>query len=80
MIIVFVLYQIAAGQYHLLAVDDCGHLYAWGCNGNGQLGDGTTNNRYTPMHKPEKAYKYVNTYTMHMRTVYMVSEMGYDHA
>ena len=53
----FVLNQIAAGQNHTLAVDDCGHLYAWGYNGNGQLGDGTTTNRSTPVHKPDKAYK-----------------------
>ena len=51
------MYQIAAGQYHVLAVDDCGHLYAWGYNGYGQLGDGTTTNRSSPVHKPNKAYK-----------------------
>ena len=48
---------MVAGQYHALAVDDCGHLYAWGLNGNGQLGDGTTNTTYSPVHKPDKAYK-----------------------
>ena len=57
--VVFVVNQMAAGRYHALAVDDCGHLYSWGSNGNGQLGDGTTNNRYTPVHKPDKAYKYI---------------------
>ena len=55
--VVFVSNQMVAGQYHALAVDDCGHLYAWGYNNYGQLGDGTTTNRSTPVHKPDKAYK-----------------------
>jgi alpha-tubulin suppressor-like RCC1 family protein len=38
-----VITQIAAGQYHALAVDATGLVWAWGGNSNGQLGDGTVN-------------------------------------
>jgi alpha-tubulin suppressor-like RCC1 family protein len=33
---------LAAGNWHSLAVGSNGHVYAWGENENGQLGDGTT--------------------------------------
>jgi alpha-tubulin suppressor-like RCC1 family protein len=39
---------IAAGEYHSLAVDSAGAVWAWGYNGSGRLGDGTTTNRLTP--------------------------------
>ena len=39
---------IAAGAYHNLALCADGSLAVWGGNGNGQLGDGTTNNNYRP--------------------------------
>ncbi|MDT7513498.1 hypothetical protein QRX46_08770, partial [Bifidobacterium sp. H1HS10N] len=31
----------SAGQNHSLAIGSDGNAYAWGANGNGQLGDGT---------------------------------------
>ena len=34
---------MAAGRDHSLIVKSDGRLYAWGCNDNGQLGNGTTN-------------------------------------
>lgn len=37
--------QIAAGAAHTLALDRSGFVWAWGYNGYGQLGDGTTTNR-----------------------------------
>ncbi|GAM08126.1 ultraviolet-B receptor UVR8 [Geobacter sp. OR-1] len=41
---------IAAGASHSLAYDPVSDvLYAWGYNVFGQLGDGTTENRYTPV-------------------------------
>ncbi len=34
---------IAAGYYHSMALSTTGKVYAWGYDGNGQLGNGTTN-------------------------------------
>ena len=39
---------IAGGRYHSLALKD-GTVWAWGFNDSGQLGDGTTINRTTPV-------------------------------
>jgi len=41
--------QIAAGQTHTVALKSNGTLWAWGYNANGQLGDGTTFERDTPV-------------------------------
>lgn len=40
---------IAAGQYHSLALRSDGTVWAWGWNYYGQLGDGTTIDRTTPV-------------------------------
>lgn len=40
---------IAAGAGHSLAVDAEGRVWAWGFNGQGRLGDGTTTNSSTPI-------------------------------
>lgn len=40
---------VAAGKFHSLAIDDIGVLYAWGFNSSGQLGDGTTTSRSSPV-------------------------------
>jgi alpha-tubulin suppressor-like RCC1 family protein len=40
---------ISTGCNHSLAVTSTGRLYAWGFNKYGQLGDGTTKNRHTPV-------------------------------
>jgi alpha-tubulin suppressor-like RCC1 family protein len=39
---------ISSGTYDSLAIGSDGNLYAWGENGNGQLGDGTTTNLASP--------------------------------
>ena len=41
--------QIAAGSSHSLALLSDGTLKAWGYNGLGQLGDGTTTNSHIPV-------------------------------
>lgn len=41
--------SVAAGGAHSLAVRSTGRVWAWGSNGNGQLGDGTTNQQATPV-------------------------------
>jgi alpha-tubulin suppressor-like RCC1 family protein len=39
---------IAAGRGHSVALKDDGTVYTWGRNDYGQVGDGTTTNRFTP--------------------------------
>ena len=41
--------QIAAGDSHTMALKSDGTLWAWGYNLCGQLGDGTTVNRNSPV-------------------------------
>ncbi len=41
--------SIHAGLYHHLAVDEAGDVWAWGLNDYGQLGDGTTDDRFEPV-------------------------------
>ncbi|MFN9408108.1 MAG: hypothetical protein ACK6AY_02195, partial [Akkermansiaceae bacterium] len=41
--------KIAAGAYHSMLISQTGQVWTWGRNGNGQLGNGTTTNSYTPV-------------------------------
>ncbi|MBI5307691.1 MAG: hypothetical protein HZB37_04995, partial [Planctomycetes bacterium] len=41
--------QISVGDHHTLAVKSDGTLWAWGYNGYGALGDGTTTQRNAPV-------------------------------
>lgn len=41
--------SIAVGDNHVLALDDMGLVWSWGGNEEGQLGDGGTNQRSTPL-------------------------------
>ncbi len=41
--------QIAGGEQHTLALKSDGTVYAWGGNADGQLGDGSTASRLTPV-------------------------------
>uniref|UniRef100_A0ABS3ISC5 InlB B-repeat-containing protein n=1 Tax=Bifidobacterium asteroides TaxID=1684 RepID=A0ABS3ISC5_9BIFI len=41
--------QVSAGHDHTLAVGSDGHVYAWGDNRKGELGDSTTINKNTPV-------------------------------
>ena len=41
--------EMSVGNYHTLAIKTDGTLWAWGKNGDGQLGDGTNTNRNTPV-------------------------------
>ncbi len=47
-----VVVSLAAGQYHSLAVKSDGSVWAWGDNSYGELGDGTTTNRYSSVQVP----------------------------
>jgi alpha-tubulin suppressor-like RCC1 family protein len=41
--------QVSAGDSHSLGVRTNGTVWAWGCNGQGRLGDGTTTSRTSPV-------------------------------
>ena len=41
--------MISAGGSHIVALKSDGTVWAWGHNEQGQLGDGTTTNRSTPV-------------------------------
>lgn len=41
--------QLSVGEAHACAVSDRGAALCWGWNAEGQLGDGTTTNRYSPV-------------------------------
>jgi alpha-tubulin suppressor-like RCC1 family protein len=40
--------MISCGAYHSMALTECGHVYSWGYNGWGQLGNGNNVNSYEP--------------------------------
>ena len=40
---------VVAGHYHSLAINADGELYAWGWNGSGSVGDGTTTFKLSPV-------------------------------
>jgi alpha-tubulin suppressor-like RCC1 family protein len=40
---------VSGGMFHTVALRRDGTVWAWGNNDKGQLGDGTTINRYTPI-------------------------------
>jgi len=41
--------MVSAGEYHVIAIKTDGTLWAWGYNCSGQLGDGTTKDRISPV-------------------------------
>ena len=74
----FTYLQVSAGYRHSLALGSDGNVYAWGNNGNGQLGDGTTTERHTPIRvkTPDR-----NTYPdLPKDFTYLQVSVGYDHS
>lgn len=49
-------HRAAAGWYHSLFIDNNGTLWAMGDNSRGQLGDGTTTSRSTPVYVASNVY------------------------
>ena len=56
---------VSAGAFHTVGLAEDGALWSWGYNGNGELGDGTTTNRNTPVRVQQKteAETFVNNTT-----------------
>jgi alpha-tubulin suppressor-like RCC1 family protein len=53
--------SVSAGGNHTVAIDDTNHLWAWGSNTSGQIGDGTTISRPTPTAiAPNQTFKMVS--------------------
>jgi Raf kinase inhibitor-like YbhB/YbcL family protein len=48
--------QISAGGSHTCALLQSDMVMCWGSNGNGQVGDGTTSNHFTPVHVRGSGY------------------------
>ena len=74
----FTYVQVSAGDFHSLALGSDGNAYAWGWNSNGRLGDGTTNDRYTPVRvkTPDR-----NTYPdLPKDFTYVQVSAGWDHS
>ena len=44
-----VIIEVQPGEEHAIALTNLGNIFAWGRNDQGQLGDGTTENRKTPV-------------------------------
>ena len=60
--------DIGVGYYHVVALKENGKVYTWGLNNNGQLGNGTTDNKKEPVEisglsniVKVDAYKYITT-------------------
>ncbi|MEU8540307.1 Ig-like domain repeat protein [Streptomyces sp. NPDC048717] len=53
--------EIAAGSRDSIALTSEGRIYGWGQNANGELGDGTTTNRSTPVQTRLPAYTRATT-------------------
>ncbi|RBP99196.1 RCC1 domain-containing protein, partial [Bifidobacterium xylocopae] len=55
--------SISAGSFYSLALDNHGHAYSWGANSFGELGDGTTTDRNTPVRVKDPADQHGITWT-----------------
>ncbi|CAE7237272.1 UVR8 [Symbiodinium sp. CCMP2592] len=59
---------VAAGHFRSAAITDSGELWAWGLNGNGQLGIGDTKDRHAPVKVSLNGQKIVAVAAGHKHT------------
>jgi alpha-tubulin suppressor-like RCC1 family protein len=75
-------YQMSGGDIHTCGVTADNRLYCWGNNNRGQLGDGTTIERHTPVPvAPELRFRHVSAgiwYTCAVTTGYQAYCWGYN--
>ena len=57
--------SVSTGDYHTLAIDTDGYLYAWGSGGSGKLGLGGTTNQYSPAKVGSKTWASVSAGSSH---------------
>jgi alpha-tubulin suppressor-like RCC1 family protein len=75
---------VAAGWFHNLAVMSDGHVWSWGLNDHGQVGDGTTTNRTSPVQIPDSLLSGVTAvaaggyHSLALKTDGTVSAWGYN--
>ena len=61
--------QIAAGNYHCVAICDDGNLYNWGIGLYGVLGNGSNNYALTPVINDDFVYQREQDETLEFRTI-----------
>ncbi len=61
--------QVAGGYGHTAAIKTDGTLWLWGFNSNGQIGDNTTTNRFTPRQEFTSSTNWVQTGSTGRHTV-----------
>jgi len=67
--------KVSIGSNHSSAITSEGRIFTWGYNGNGQIGDGTTTNRYTPTEITLSISLYLPSYDR----IYVISkQINYD--
>ena len=72
--------QVTSGGYHSAALTSSGRLFTWGLNDYGQLGDGTTSNRYSPTKITQAHYELLHSDTVIYNqsiTEYVPTREGY---
>ena len=65
--------SVSLGHYHSAALTSSGRLFTWGNNGDGQLGDGTKTDRYSPTQITQAHYELLHSDTV----IYNQSIMEY---
>jgi len=66
--------SIAAGAYHTVALQSDGTLWAWGYNGYGELGNGTTDIKLSPTQESTGATDWVNIAAGYYHTIAIKSD------